>query len=101
MHQKLHESRHDPAENGTGLNVPEGILLDSISEEGKTPVIIRVPSPQEEIARAANEAHALREGGLQPGKLLMLHANSSLESALRAALERKPAPGRGWWCCEA
>jgi hypothetical protein len=87
--REFYESRHDPGENETDLNVPDDMLLASVSEEGETPVELRVPGPQEEIARAVNEALTLREGGLQLGKLLILHANSSLESALRAALERK------------
>ena len=57
-------------------------------------MVFHVPGPQEEIARAANEALALRDGGLQPGKLLVLHANSSLEAPLRAALERKLGAGQ-------
>ncbi|MES2923038.1 MAG: UvrD-helicase domain-containing protein [Verrucomicrobiota bacterium] len=92
--REFYESRRDPGENETNLNVPDEFLLASIAEEGETPLEIHVPGPQEEIARAANEALALREGGLQPGKLLILHANSSLESPLRAALERKLGVGQ-------
>jgi superfamily I DNA/RNA helicase len=92
--REFYESRRDPDENEADLNVPDDALLAAVSEEGDAPVMLRVPSPQDEIARAANEALALRDGGLQPGKLLVLHANSSLESALRAALERKLGKGR-------
>lgn len=92
--REFYESRHDSGETETDLNVPDDLQLASISEEGETPVELRVPGPQEEIARAVNEALALREGGLQPGKLLILHANSSLESALRSALERKLGTGQ-------
>jgi superfamily I DNA/RNA helicase len=52
-------------------------------------MILWVPTAQEEVARAVNEVVALREGGLPPGKLLLLHANSSLEKALRSAMEGK------------
>jgi hypothetical protein len=89
----FYESRLDPEDNESDLNVPDDEMLASISEEGEAPVVIHVPSPQEEIARAVNEALALRDRGLQPGKLLLLHANSSLEVPLRAALEWKLGSG--------
>jgi hypothetical protein len=92
--REFYESRRDPDENEADLNVPDDETIASISEEGEAPVVIHVPGPQEEIARAANEALSLRDGGLQPGKLLVLHANSSLEAPLRAALERKLGPGQ-------
>jgi superfamily I DNA/RNA helicase len=87
--REFYESRLDPDENEGDLNVPDDAQLAAISEEGEPPVILRVPTAQDEIARAANEVAAMREGGLPPGKLLLLHANSSLEKALRTALERK------------
>jgi hypothetical protein len=87
--REFYESRLDPDENEGDLNVPDDLQLAAISEEGEPPVILRVPTAQDEIARVANEVAALREGGLPPGKLLLLHANSSHEKALRAALERK------------
>lgn len=92
--REFYESRHDPDETETDLNVPDDTQLASIAEEGELPAVIRVSSPQDEIARAANEALAMRESGLKPGKLLMLHANSALESALRAALDRKLGAGQ-------
>jgi hypothetical protein len=92
--REFYESRRDPDENEADLNVPDDALLAAISEEGEPPVVIRVPTPQDEIARAANEALALRDGGLQPGKLLVLHANSALEAPLRTALERQLGAGQ-------
>lgn len=92
--REFYESRRDADENEADLNVPDDTLLAAISEEGEPPVVIKVPSPQDEIARAANEALALRDGGLRPGKLLVLHANSALEAPLRAALERQLGGGQ-------
>jgi len=90
--REFYESRVQD-ENESDLNVPEDAQLAAISEEGEPPVEIRVPTPQEEIARAANEALAMRENGLLPGKLLVIHANSALEAPLRAALERRLGKG--------
>ncbi|MEO7101668.1 MAG: UvrD-helicase domain-containing protein [Luteolibacter sp.] len=92
--REFYESRRDPDENETDLNVPDDAQLAAIPEEGDAPVILHVPTAQEEIARAANEALALRDGGLQPGKLLILHANSSLEHSLRLSLEKKLGAGQ-------
>jgi AAA domain len=87
--REFYVSRLDPAENESDLNVPDDDQLAAIAEEGGEPVVLTVPSAQEEIALACNEALALRDGGLKSGRLLVLHANSSLEHALRIALERK------------
>lgn len=57
------------------------------------PVVAHVADTQDEIERAVNAALALKDGGLLPGKLLVIHANSSLESALRQALERRLGVG--------
>jgi hypothetical protein len=92
--REFYESRHDAADTEADLNVPDDATLASISEEGMAPELIHVPGTQEEIARAVNEACALRDGGLQPGKLLVLHANSSLETPLRMALERRLGAGQ-------
>lgn len=92
--REFYESRRDPDETESDLNIPDDDMLSSITDEGIPPEIIQVPGPQEEIARAVNEAFALREGGLLPGKLLILQANSSLEAPLRAALERKLGPNQ-------
>ena len=92
--REFYESRHDMEDNESDLNVPDDEMLAAVTEEGEPPVVIYLPGPQEEIARAANEALALRNGGLQSGKLLILHANSSLEAPLRTALERKLGPGQ-------
>lgn len=86
--REFYESRRDTEENETDLNVPDDGQLTSISEEGETPVVLSVPTAQEEIARAVNEVVAMRDGGLLPGKLLVLHANSALELALRVSLEK-------------
>ncbi len=91
--REFYESRRDPEESELDLNVPDDAQLDAISEEGEPPVVLRVPTPQEEIARAVNEAAALRAGGLQPGRLLVLHANSGMEGKLREALEQKLGAG--------
>ena len=90
----FYESRRDPDEGELDLNVPDEAQLAAISDAGETPVVLTVPTAMEEIARATNEAVALRAGGLQPGKLLVLHANSSLESALRSALEKRLGSGQ-------
>jgi hypothetical protein len=90
----FYESRRDPAENEADLNVPDDAQLAAITEAGEPPVVLDVPTAQDEIARAANEALALRNRGLSPAKLLVLHANSSLEAPLRAALERKLGRGQ-------
>ena len=90
----FYESRRDPDEGELDLNVPDEAQLAAISDAGETPIVLTVPTAMEEIARATNEAVALRAGGLQPGKLLVLHANSSLESALRSALEKRLGSGQ-------
>ena len=90
----FYEGRRDPSENESDLNVPDDAQLAAISEEGEAPAVLRVAGPQDEIARAANEALAMRDGGLKPGKLLVLHANSALERPLRAALESKLGTGQ-------
>lgn len=92
--REFYQSRRDPNENEADLNVPDEAQLAAIGDAGEAPLELAVPTPQDEIARAANEALALRDGGLPPGKLLILHANSSLEPALRAALERKLGGGQ-------
>ena len=73
--------------------MPDDDQLAAITDAGEPPVELLVPTAQDEIARASNEALALRNAGLPPAKLLVIHANSALESPLRAALERKL--GRG------
>jgi superfamily I DNA/RNA helicase len=80
-------------ESEADLNVPDAAQLAAIPDEGEPPLEIHVPTAQEEIARAANEALAMRERGLRAGKLLIIHANSALEAPLRAALERTLGPG--------
>ncbi len=91
--REFYDSRLDTEENELDLNVPDDALLESISEEGEWPIELRVPTTQEEIARAVNEAVALREGGLLPGKLLVLHAESGMEWTLREALEKALGTG--------
>lgn len=90
----FYEKRQDSEENEADLNVPDDAQLAAISEEGESPVDLSVPTSQDEIARATNEAFTMREGGLPPGKLLILHANSSLERPLRASLERRLGAGQ-------
>lgn len=92
--KEFYESRCDPDENETDLNVPDDAQLKAIGEEGEAPVVLHVPTAQEEIARATNEVLAMRDGGLQPGKLLVLHADSLLEHALAVSLEMKLGAGR-------
>ena len=92
--REFYESRRDPEESETDLNVPDDSQLAAISEEGEAPVEQFVPTAQDEIARAASEVFSLREGGLQSGKLLVLHANSSLEPALRVSLEQRLGTGQ-------
>lgn len=87
--REFYESRRDLDESETDLNVPDEAQLAAISEEGEAPVELYVPTAQDEIARAVNEVFSLREGGLQPGKLLVLSANSALEQALRVALAKQ------------
>ena len=91
--REFYESRVDPNENEADLNLPDDAQLAAIREEGEVPVVAYVPDTQDEIARAVNAALALKDGGLLPGKLLVIHANSSLESALRRALERRLGVG--------
>ncbi len=91
--REFYESRIDPNDNEADLNLPDDEQLAAIREEGEIPVVAYVPGTQDEIARAVNAALALKDGGLLPGKLLIIHANSSLESALRQALERKLGVG--------
>lgn len=86
--REFYESRVDPNDNEADLNLPDDAQLVAIREEGEVPVVAYVPDTEDEIARAVNAALALKDGGLLPGKLLIIHANSSLESALRRALER-------------
>lgn len=92
--REFHESRRDPEENEPGLNLPDDAQLAAISDEGESPIIIQVATAQEEIARATNEVLAIKEGGLVAGKLLILHANSSLERALRISLADKLGSGQ-------
>ncbi len=87
--REFYESRRDPDENEADLNVPDDGQLASIAEEGEVPVVLTVTNVQDEIARAVNEVVTLREGGLQPGKLLLIHADSNLERSLREALCRR------------
>ena len=89
----FYESRRDPEESELDLNVPDEAQLEAISEEGEAPRFLTIPTAMEEIARAANEALALRTGGLQPGKLLLIHADGALEPKLRAALEKRLGAG--------
>jgi hypothetical protein len=91
--REFYESRRDPEESASNLNVPDDEQLAAIPEVGEEPVVVMVSGEQDEIARAANEALALKEGGVQPGKLLLIHANSSMEGALRRSLERKLGAG--------
>lgn len=91
--REFYNSRLDPDENEADLNVPDDEQLAAISEEGEAPVFVQVPGSQDEIARAVNEVIALRDGGMQPGKMLVIHANSSQERPLRQALERKLGSG--------
>jgi hypothetical protein len=92
--REFYESRRSGEDAEEGLNVPDDTVLESISEVGEAPEIIRVDTTQDEIARAVNEVEALREGGLVAGSLLLLHADSRLEWALRAALEAKLGIGQ-------
>ncbi len=91
--REFYESRRDPDENEGDLNVPDDAQLAAISEVGEDPIELFVPTVQEEIARATNEVCALKEAGLQAGKLLVLHADSSLENALRSSLEQRLGKG--------
>jgi hypothetical protein len=86
--REFYESRRDPNESESGLNVPDDAQLAAITEQGEAPVEIHVATPQEEIACAVNQVLAMRSEGLQPERLLVLHANSAMESPLRSALER-------------
>ena len=92
--REFYESRRDPEENEVDLNVPDEAQLAAISEEGEKPVVVWVPTVQEEISRVVNEVLALRDSGLQVGKLLVIHANSSLEKSLRIALEKRLGIGQ-------
>ncbi|MES2441111.1 MAG: UvrD-helicase domain-containing protein [Verrucomicrobiota bacterium] len=92
--RQFYESRRDPEENESDLNVPDDAQLAAITEEGEIPGILSVATTQEEIARASNEALALRAAGLQSGKLLILHANSAMEGPLRRSLEGKLGIGQ-------
>ncbi len=85
----FYEERRSEDGRETDLNVPDNAVLAGISEEGKAPLVFRVANPQDEIARAANEALEILHGGLTAGCLLVIHADSSKERALREALERK------------
>jgi superfamily I DNA/RNA helicase len=91
--REFYQSRRQPEDNEGDLNVPDEAQVAAIPDEGETPVFLHVSSVQDEIARAINETKSLRDAGLKAGQLLLLHANSALESALRAALER--ALGKG------
>ncbi len=87
--REFYESRGHLDENEADLNVPNDEQLAAISEEGEAPVMVVVGSSQDEIARTVNESLALRDGGMQAGKLLLIHANSSQEAPLRRALVRR------------
>ena len=91
--REFYASRVDPDDNEADLNVPDDEQLAAISEECESPAYAYVTCTQDEIARAVNEEVTLKLGGLLPGKLLIIHANSSLESALRRALEPKLGAG--------
>ena len=84
----FYDARRQADDNEPDLNVPDDTQIAAIAHEGEAPAILHVASGQDEIARAANEARAMRDGGMKAGNLLVLHANSAMESALRAALER-------------
>lgn len=87
--RNFYESRKSNEDGELDLNVPDDALLAAISEEGEAPTIIEVGNVQDEIVRATNECFALRENGLFPASLLVIHANSARENTLREALERK------------
>lgn len=87
--REFHESRGEAGDVESDLNVPDEAQLAAIAEEGEEPVVLFVATDQDEIARAVNEVSNLMLAGLQPGKLLVLHANSALEGSLRATLEQK------------
>ena len=87
--REFYESRHDTDENEADLNVPDDDQLAAISEEGEAPLVLTVPGVQDEIGRAVNEVRAMHASGLQPGNLLLIHADSHLERPLREALSRQ------------
>lgn len=84
--RQFYESRSAPDEAETGLNVPDDEQISTITIEGEQPVLIEVESDQSEIARAVHEVTELKKRGLPSGNLLILHAHSPLEPALRKAL---------------
>lgn len=84
----FYEERRSDGDGEADLNVPDDALLAAIAEEGEAPRVLRVSNVQDELARASNEAEALLKGGLSPGGLLVIHADSSKERSLREALKR-------------
>jgi hypothetical protein len=85
----FYEERRGDADGEADLNVPDDAVLESIAEEGEPPVVVRVGNVQDELARAVNEAEAIIKRGLFPGGLLVIHADSSKERALREAMARR------------
>lgn len=85
----FYEERRSDGDGEADLNVPDDTLLAAIAEEGEAPLIVRVANVQDELARAVNEVEAIFKGGLFPGGLLVVHADSSKDRPLREALERR------------
>jgi len=66
----------NPLINQDELNLPDPAQLAEIQDQGTPPTIITVPNQQDLHLRAAHEVKTLRDEGLLPGQLLILHAHS-------------------------
>ncbi len=88
----FYRNRSGPAESEADLNVPDEDQIQSIPVEGEPPALIPAGSDQAEIARAVHEVAELRKRGFPAGSLLVLHAHSPLEPALRRALSARLGP---------
>ena len=82
-------SRREEGADEEGFNLPDDAMLSAVSEEGELPVILTVPTVQDELSRVVNEVLSLQDQGLMPGSLLILHADSRKVKPLQEALNHR------------
>jgi len=88
----FYQDRRGLEEDEMNLNIPSQEMLDAMTEPGTEPELIWVPTPQDELARAVNEVVRLKQLGLEPGALLLLHTVGRMARSLAQALELRLGP---------
>lgn len=88
----FYQDRRGLEDDEMDLNIPNQEMLDAMPEPGIEPELVWVASAQDELARAVNEVVRLKQLGLEPGALLLLHTDGRMARSLANALELRLGP---------